>query len=94
MFKELITHELKTKFSFKGLIMSDWYAIYSNDNQHFTNGLDMNQQGGTGEWEQIPSCVKQGYVSEDRVNDVVKRILDSIYKVKQIKSKLKYKDLH
>ena len=27
--------------------MSDWYAIYSNENQHFTTGLDMNQQGGT-----------------------------------------------
>ena len=54
----------------------------------------MNQQGETGEWEQIPIWVKQGYVSEDRVNDVVKRIHDSIYKVKQIKSKLKDKDLH
>ena len=27
--------------------MSDWYVIYSNENQHFTTGLDMNQQGGT-----------------------------------------------
>ena len=34
----------------------------------------MNQQGGTAEWEQIPSWVKQAYVSEDRVNDIVKRI--------------------
>jgi beta-glucosidase-like glycosyl hydrolase len=44
--KELLTDELKTKFGFKG-IMSDWYVIYSNENQHFTTGLDMNQQGGT-----------------------------------------------
>ena len=40
--------------------MSDWYAIYSNENQHFTTGLDMNKQGGTVELEQIPSFVKQG----------------------------------
>ena len=58
--KELLTDKLKTKFGFKGIIMSDWYAIYSNENQHFTTELDMNQQGGTVELEQIPSFVKQG----------------------------------
>lgn len=58
--KELLTDKLKTKFGFKGIIMSDWYAIYSNENQHFTTGLDMNQQGGTVQLEQIPSLIKQG----------------------------------
>ena len=40
---DLLTDVLKTKFGFKGFIMSDWFAINSQEPDHFNSGLDMNQ---------------------------------------------------
>ena len=53
----------------------------------------MEQPGITGHWEQIPTWVEQGLVTEDRVHDAARRVLASMYKLKQIKSNLKDKDL-
>ena len=43
--KRLLQTILKDKIGFKGFIMSDWYAINSDNCTHFSNGCDMNQPG-------------------------------------------------
>ena len=43
---KIINNYLKTKLGFKGYVMSDWWAITSNDTDIFNNGIDMNMPGG------------------------------------------------
>ena len=74
--------------------MSDWLAVNSIDPAHINSGLDMEQPGFTGNWSLIPTWVEQGLVTEDRVHDAARRVLATMYKLKQIKSKLKDKDLY
>ena len=93
MNKRLLTDILKGKLGFKGLIMSDWLAIKTTSEDHLNNGLDMDQPGFAN-WSLIPSWVEQGLVTEDRVHDAARRVLASMYKLKQIKSNLKDKDLY
>ena len=93
MNERLLTKILKEKIGFKGLVMSDWLAVKTANQSHINAGLDMEQPGITGHWEQIPTWVEQGLVSEDRVHDAARRVLASMYKLKQIKSNLKDKDL-
>ena len=92
--KRLLQEILKDKFGFKGLVMSDWLAVNSIDPAHINSGLDMEQPGFTGNWSLIPTWVEQGLVTEDRVHDAARRVLATMYKLKQIKSKLKDKDLY
>ena len=91
--KRLLTDVLKTKFGFKGFITSDWFAIYTKSPEHLIAGLDMDQPGAAG-WDQIPTWVEQGLISEDRIHDAAKRILATMYRFGRIKSKLKDEDLY
>ena len=53
----------------------------------------MDQPGAAG-WDQIPTWVEQGLISEDRIHDAAKRILATMYRFGRIKSKLKDEDLY
>ena len=44
--KFLLTDILRDILDFKGFVMSDWWAIYSNHSDSFNSGLDMNMPGG------------------------------------------------
>ena len=92
MNERLLTKILKEKLGFKGLVMSDWLAVKTINESHINAGLDMEQPGFAG-WSNIPTWVEQGKVSQDRVHDAARRVLASMYKLKQIKSKLKDEDL-
>ena len=44
--KYLLTDILRGILDFKGFVMSDWWAIYSNHSDNINSGLDMNMPGG------------------------------------------------
>ncbi|KAF2456505.1 putative glycosyl hydrolase [Lineolata rhizophorae] len=75
---------LKEELGFKGYIMTDWNAQHSTV-ESANAGLDMTMPGTdfNGDsiyWgNQLQSAVQQGQVSEDRVDDMVTRIIASWY---------------
>ena len=42
---KLMKDILKDKFNFKGFIISDWFAVYSDSHDSINNGLDINMPG-------------------------------------------------
>ena len=92
--KRLVQDYLKDIIGFKGFVMTDWWAIKSNDTSNFNNGVDMNMPGGirpginyTGRdksyWSDFEEKIGKE-ISEERLNDAVKRILASMYKLGQL----------
>lgn len=65
---------LKKDWGFKGMLMSDWACTYSAD-KAANNGLDLEM--GSKSWfnkEQLLPLIEKGIVSEDVINDKVRRI--------------------
>ncbi len=80
----LLNQVLKTDWGFKGYVMSDWGATHSTT-QAANAGLD--QQSGWA-FDRSPyfdgalrEAVNNGYVSQDRANDMAKRILWAMFDV-------------
>jgi beta-glucosidase len=82
--KYLLTDILKTELNFKGFIVSDWEAIndlgsnYSdNIRQSINAGIDMAMVPNTYSdyITDLTSLVNAGYVTTNRINDAVSRIL-------------------
>jgi beta-glucosidase len=78
----LLTEVLKKDWGFKGWVMSDWGATHSTV-QAANNGLD--RQSGQ-EFDKSPyfggaleEAVKNGYVSEARLDDMVTRIVRAMF---------------
>ena len=103
--KRLLQEILKDKIGFDGFVMSDWWAINTDSYEHFANGCDMNMPGGTKEtgtmtgkegswWKEIPNWIKQGYITEDRVDDACRRILAAMFKLDQIPDSPKDSDYY
>ena len=93
--KFLINDVLKDMLNFKGFVMSDWWGVYNNDTKSINNGLDMNMPGGmkfgqdfTGRnnsyWSDFEQQVKNGKISENRINDAATRIIATMYKMQQL----------
>jgi beta-glucosidase len=79
----LLNDTLKGVFGFKGFIMSDWHAVYD---WRFANyGLDQHSgaQLDEQEWfrEPLKKALAHGEFSHERLSDMVRRILRSIYAV-------------
>jgi len=78
---------LRKEWGFKGFIVSDWMDIEHCVDQHFTAannkeaflqsilaGMDMHMHGP--EWQQaVVELVKEGKITEERINKSVRRIL-------------------
>ena len=97
--KRLLQDVLKDKIGFKGFIMSDWYAINTEDPSNFNNGLDMNMPGGShidfnnlrryygrekSFWYDLPNWLADGKTTQERIDDATIRIIASLYKFNQL----------
>jgi beta-glucosidase len=70
---------LKGEWGFEGIVMSDWYGTYSANVPK--SGLDL-EMPGPARWmgEHALQAVQSGQVSEERINDKVRRLLCTIEK--------------
>ncbi|KAF9872364.1 glycosyl hydrolase family 3 N terminal domain-containing protein [Colletotrichum karsti] len=88
----LLNRILKDELSFKGYVQSDWFATHSGA-ESINGGLDMNMPGPIGHAEtltgetywgaNITKMIKDGSVSEDRLDDMIRRIMTQYYLFKQ-----------
>ena len=96
----LVNDYLKEKLNFSGFVMSDWWAITSDDPNVFMSGEDMNMPGGykygadsvgrdKSYWSNFKSHLGNK-ISYKRLDDAVERILASMYKLDQFNSNVKY----
>ncbi len=80
----LISDVLKGELGFKGFVVSDWYGVYEISHDEYYSavtainaGVDMvmlpfNYKGFT---RDVRNAVARGEISEERINDAVRRIL-------------------
>ncbi|KAF4425155.1 glycosyl hydrolase family 3 n terminal domain-containing [Fusarium acutatum] len=88
----LLSGILKKELGFRGYVMSDWYATHSTS-KSANAGLDMEMpgqlstQGGATWWgPNLTSAVEAGKVSQERLNDMVRRVTTPYFLIKQDKS--------
>ncbi len=74
----LLNHVLKNDWHFPGFVLSDWDATHSTV-KAANAGLDMEQPGETYFGKSLRSALENGDVSEDRLNDMVHRVLRSMF---------------
>ena len=99
--KYLLTDILRGILDFKGFVMSDWWAIYSNHSDNINSGLDMNMPGGYkwGEyfgrnqsyWSGLEEYINKKIVPEERITESATRILATMYKLNQMEN---FPDIH
>jgi beta-glucosidase len=74
---------LKTELGFQGFVVSDWDALHTGAAAALA-GMDMVQPDDGGFWgNELLTAVKNGSVSEDRLDDMVTRILAAWYQMGQ-----------
>ena len=96
---KLMKDILKDKFGFKGFIVSDWWAVYSDSPDSINNGLDMNMPGNISKipylgnigfkpsyWSNISDQVNKNLISEEKLNDSAERIISTLYKFGQMEN--------
>ena len=94
---KLMKEILKDKFGFKGFIVSDWWAVYSDSPDSINNGLDMNMPGNISMipffgdfgfkpsyWSNLPNLVNQNIITEEKLNDSAERIISTLYRFGQM----------
>ena len=102
--KRIVQDYLKDIIGFKGFVMTDWWAIKSNDSSNFNNGVDMNMPGGirsghsykgrnNSYWSNFEKLIGNE-ISEKRLNEAVIRILASMYKFDQLNIYKKYPEIN
>ncbi|KAK2039204.1 glycosyl hydrolase family 3 N terminal domain-containing protein [Colletotrichum somersetense] len=84
----LLNDILKTELAFEGYVMSDWFATHSGADS-INNGLDMNMPGPIGHAQaltgetywgpNITTMIKDGSVSEDRLDQMIRLIMTQYY---------------
>ena len=94
--KRLLQEILKDKIGFKGFVMSDWWAIKDNEVINFNSGEDMNMPGGAYEGSESKGRDKSFWsdyhtkvgsdITQDRLDDAVRRVLSTMYKFNQLDS--------
>ena len=72
--KQLVNDILKGEWGFKGLVMSDWVSVYSAVHAA-NNGLDIEMPGPMWFKDSLLAAIKAGKVSEEVINDKVRRHL-------------------
>jgi beta-glucosidase len=78
----LLNHVLKGQFRFPGWVMSDWGGTHSTV-KAARNGLDQEQNIGSGTYFSgaLKTAVQQGKVSRKRLDDMVLRLMRSLFAV-------------
>jgi beta-glucosidase len=71
---------LKGQWGFKGFVLSDWDGTHSTA-KAANNGLDMEQPGIVYFGDKLKEAVQQGKVSEARLDNMVHRIVRSMFAV-------------
>jgi beta-glucosidase len=74
----LLTDVLKKDFQFKGFVVSDWGGTHSATKASHA-GLDQEQPGKYFYGDVLKKAVESGEVSQDELNDHVRRILRTIF---------------
>lgn len=74
----LLNQVLKKDFGFKGWVLSDWGGTHSTT-KAAVNGLDQEMPGDRYFGEPLKKAVESGEVSAARLNDMVHRILRSMF---------------
>ena len=97
--KRIIQEILKDKFGYKGFVMSDWWAIKSDDPDNFNSGVDMNMPGGyawdspegrdKSFWSNFEDLLGEN-ITNNRLDDAAERILASMYKLDQFNTDIKF----
>ncbi|KAL0933496.1 beta-glucosidase G 2 [Colletotrichum truncatum] len=88
----LLNGVLKDELSFRGYVQSDWFATHSGA-VSINGGLDMNMPGPIGHAEtltgetywgpNITKMIKNGSVTEDRLDEMIRRIMTQYYLFEQ-----------
>ena len=98
--EKLVKDYLKTQLNFSGYVMSDWWAITSNDINVFLSGTDMNMPGGKinskdyigrdkSYWSEFKNHLDD-QTFKDRLDDAVVRILAPMFKLDQFNKNVKF----
>ncbi|GKT45189.1 putative beta-glucosidase G [Colletotrichum spaethianum] len=84
----LLNDILKSELAFEGYVMSDWFATHSGA-ESINNGLDMNMPGPIGHAQiftgetywgpNITAMIKDGSVTEERLNEMIRLIMTQYY---------------
>ncbi len=74
----LLTDVLKKDFHFQGFVVSDWGGTHSTAKASHA-GLDQEQPGRNFFGDALQKAVESGEVSQDEINDHVRRILRTIF---------------
>jgi beta-glucosidase len=72
--KHLLNEVLKKDWGFSGIVMSDWTSVYSAVDAA-NNGLDLEMPNPVWFKDSLIAAVKAGKVSEEVINDKVRRLL-------------------
>lgn len=78
---DILTEELRDKWGFDGLVMSDWAAV-GDRIEALKAGLDLEMPSSHCTRDiHIAKCVQNGTLSEDVLNTACERILDVLYRI-------------
>lgn len=76
----LLTDILRKEFGFEGIVISDWGAVHDRA-KALLAGLDLEMPSSKGRGEkQLKLALEKGMISEDQINEAVKRLLTTIFK--------------
>lgn len=75
--KYLLNDVLKDEWGFEGVVISDWGAV-QNISRAVNGGLDLQMPKNSNITEQLAEGIEKGYVTEDKIDDAVSRMLNFI----------------
>lgn len=79
--KEFLTHILREKLGFKGVVVSDWGAVHDKE-KSVKAGLNL-QMPGPGGKDAVIKAVQEGRITEEEIDQRVTEILELIRKVSE-----------
>ena len=79
--KHLLTDILRGEFGFEGVVLTDWQK-HKNPAEKIAAGVDLLMPGSNSNIRSICSAVRSGKLSEERLNEAARRVLELIVKVK------------
>lgn len=77
--KYILKDILRDEFGYDGLIVSDWGAVHS-EFRRILAGLDLGMPYSKGSYDELKSAYEKGYITEEQIDERVRRVLDLIEK--------------